>query len=1752
MKKENYKENNRNPTFGTSVIGRNSNVHSLKEKLLREIAQEGNVSLLKLTKDVIKGKYDDFSTLSTTSELIVVVKSSDLIEFEKLPVFEFVKRKHPHLAKEKAESDLMIQAMNEASERYDQDIRVFQQSSLEGELQMYTLKKEADEKLKEKSHYTANKYILGTRILDMLTKDLRDTLKIPQGMNNSYDDDSNLVTEGLTSDPIGLIKLIDQVLKGNLTTDETDQTTNVQVIMRWQQKWHNFCQLFNQPSAVYIHHFDQLIREGKLAHGAHVFDTMYTDILLVSKLITGLNDPRFAQPYQDEATRTNKMIEQCYPATLQAAKDSICNYAMRLNNKKITYPTHSTAYSAQDDDVDTREDTQHFNRSHQYQEYHRGGRANYRTSGRGSGRGENIRPNHGGYTTDKRTCNNCELMGHIGKFCTSPCGHCNATDHVRSNCPYTTSSRALKCDKCGQLGHTSKLCRHGQDRTVKFTDSNHVVSQRSPPARDHTRTTQLKSVLYAQPIVDDNHVTRGPRSTHNSFNAITPDSDDEAVAQSETNNNQWNTSYSFMAIGKPRARKWDSDSDDDSDDDNDEDVAYAHMVTDSDDATATAQTIDIECTTTQSYDELHYNVPTALQATNAYECVTETNHKVHISSIETIILDTGANVHLFGNPSFLTDIRHTTKFLNVRGIGTDKQRTDLMGHYAPLDIECYYVPGMTCNILCYADLDDMHHITTFTDKNNVKSFRITHAANNNFSIIFHRINKLYVTAPGREHALQASAFTGVSDIHGIVGIMTKAQRTVMERIAHFMNVMSISINELTAMVRSDVVQHLDITLHDCNMFEQHIGNPRHVVAAKLKLRQNIRIPIITQKERQVTLYGDLLYYDELTFLVIVSSEKLLMARLLEQDKSKPTLVVQIANIINTLRTMQVIPTCLYFDGEAGIDPEELEQQLQLKVYKLSKIHIGEIEVYNRLIKERALIAVTRLPFAIPARLKPSLIYNCVSMINLSPKVVDGLLVCPRELFSGHKIQAVQMSLAFGDYVEVRYGADLAPCIALQPCFDAANNYQFFNLFTNTEITACNYKRMRMRSSIINLVNEIDVQPPPTTAATSTTTPPLPTTSHPTDDTQDNDIHASAHVVFAMIATGHVKDSDTNNMSYKRAVKLFGHSSVDKSTAAEIQGMLDKNVFEPQRDFFWDTQHKPIIGFIFYKAKYDADGQFIKLKSRLVANGSRVDSTIYGSMREISGDTPSWAHTTCWLQTFAAKGYTFILIDIPQSYLNSKSTIEHHMILDVPTSAITVKLQPTWAPYLRNGKLTVKLLKSIYGLKESGRNWSNTLTTSLVSYGFIQNRLDPCVYQHQSINIALLVYVDDIIIASTTQQESENFILWMNSKFGPVTKSKYDDFSYLGIKIAIKDTTVHLSSNTYIDNIIRDNHNLIDTATIHNVPATTHIITKQVDPVILSKGEIDHFHSTVARLLYIALRVRIDILFAVTILASRVSHPTQHDRADLIRLLTYLSHTPKKSILLKCDNKNPTLSVYADASYGIHDNKKSHTGIYITLGSGPILVKSSKQKVVSKSSTEAEIYALSACVGLALGICNFLQSLYVSLKTITIYEDNMSVIQMMHTGRPTSDATRHIAIHNFFIHEKLNSGQISLTHIDTNQMLADIFTKPITGQQFSQLLLKCGMTDFPPDPPSTTSSPSNLDIRITEGDQVSVAYRHPALRGNSHDPTSSSSSTRISVRQGHVDHFAPRENCHSKIARTEASIRVQPKQNKLRSKSSGTA
>ena len=71
-----------------------------------------------------------------------------------------------------------------------------------------------------------------------------------------------------------------------------------------------------------------------------------------------------------------------------------------------------------------------------------------------------------------------------------------------------------------------------------------------------------------------------------------------------------------------------------------------------------------------------------------------------------------------------------------------------------------------------------------------------------------------------------------------------------------------------------------------------------------------------------------------------------------------------------------------------------------------------------------------------------------------------------------------------------------------------------------------------------------------------------------------------------------------------------------------------------------------------------------------------------------------------------------------------------------------------------------------------------------------------------------------------------------------------------------------------------------------------------------------------------------------------------------------------SIILEPE-KDIAVLVYADASYCVHADGKSHTGLYITLGHSGVFVRSLKQKIVTKSSTEAEFVGLLDSLGQAI-------------------------------------------------------------------------------------------------------------------------------------------------------------------------------------------
>jgi hypothetical protein len=136
--------------------------------------------------------------------------------------------------------------------------------------------------------------------------------------------------------------------------------------------------------------------------------------------------------------------------------------------------------------------------------------------------------------------------------------------------------------------------------------------------------------------------------------------------------------------------------------------------------------------------------------------------------------------------------------------------------------------------------------------------------------------------------------------------------------------------------------------------------------------------------------------------------------------------------------------------------------------------------------------------------------------------------------------------------------------------------------------------------------------------------------------------------------------------------------------------------------------------------------------------------------------------------------------------------------------------------------------------------------------------------------------------------------------------------------------------------------------------------------------------------------------------------------------------------------------FVDASHGVHSNLKGHTstGGVISIGSGTVHAKSSKQKINSKSSSETELIGLSDYLSQVVWTQHFLMSQGYELEPATIFQDNTSTMAMVEKGHPVSENTRHIDIRYYFIKDHVERKELQLVYLPTGEMVADILTKPL--------------------------------------------------------------------------------------------------------------
>ena len=109
-------------------------------------------------------------------------------------------------------------------------------------------------------------------------------------------------------------------------------------------------------------------------------------------------------------------------------------------------------------------------------------------------------------------------------------------------------------------------------------------------------------------------------------------------------------------------------------------------------------------------------------------------------------------------------------------------------------------------------------------------------------------------------------------------------------------------------------------------------------------------------------------------------------------------------------------------------------------------------------------------------------------------------------------------------------------------------------------------------------------------------------------------------------------------------------------------------------------------------------------------------------------------------------------------------------------------------------------------------------------------------------------------------------------------------------------------------------------------------------------------------------------------------------------------------------------------------------------------KSAKQQIVTKSSTEAELVALSDSASQVLHTRAFIMAQGYECGPMTAYQDNMSCMALIERGQSAAERTRHIDIRYFWVKERADMGQVIIKHLGTKEMYANLLTKPLQDRK----------------------------------------------------------------------------------------------------------
>jgi hypothetical protein len=435
------------------------------------------------------------------------------------------------------------------------------------------------------------------------------------------------------------------------------------------------------------------------------------------------------------------------------------------------------------------------------------------------------------------------------------------------------------------------------------------------------------------------------------------------------------------------------------------------------------------------------------------------------------------------------------------------------------------------------------------------------------------------------------------------------------------------------------------------------------------------------------------------------------------------------------------------------------------------------------------------------------------------------------------------------------------------------------------------------------------------------------------------------------------------------------------------------------------------------------------------------------------------------------------LDIGNAYVNAD--VKENIFLKAPEGFEHLTEQERRG--FQTGEL-VQLLKSLYGLKQAGRNWNELFIDFLKKLNFEQSEMDPCLLYGTAKSmlgvLMLIIYVDDILCLST-KAGYQTLINETRKEFEVKELGLAEVF--LGVEIYRGENYIELRQSKDIEKILTrfkmDACAYVDTPLGGNAPKEI-----QENPEA-DFTDITQYRSLVGCLQYIQVWTRLDISHSVGFLSRFLVSPTEINFKHAKRVLRYLKGSTAFSIKFYRAKKNKyfdpnrmlrghifILEGYSDSDWG-NDlvKRRSTTGYLFTPFPNEVIAHCSVlQHIVTLSTFEAEYVALVDATKEGIWLSRLIEEILNHVLTpkdrnfkeykvvLKMYTDNQGTKCFANQPK-VSRRSKHIDIRKHWLYELTTKQLLIVKHIPSEKNLADFLTKILPGPTFWKNIVRVMQT-----------------------------------------------------------------------------------------------